>query len=400
MKRRTRYIAFGGRLLFVGFLLIVTFSFAMFQGGFVSWFIFYMSLPFGLYSFFLALYPLKDIRITRSIETANIQSGGRFTAAVTMERSIPFPLLYTVFSEATDFEVIGKKEREMAIPGFRRSLSWTYEITDMPRGEHILEGIQVEVADFFGWIRKSRLVPYRQRVLVYPRITELTYRPSKTNFEQGTAASPFTLVRDTTIPAGLREYQPGDKMTWIHWKSFARTQTLQTKEFEERQSQELFLLADRSPSPSYETQVELAASILRAVVRSGASAAYLAAGKNRTHFSAINGEGQFQQLMHHLMKVQPDSSTPFADMIEHDFGLAQATNMVFITGELTEEALNAIQRGARQLKMCTCLIVKNKDTRLTADEEAVHHMAKLKGFHVKVILPGNFENAFTEVGRT
>ncbi|WP_088007466.1 DUF58 domain-containing protein [Indiicoccus explosivorum] len=399
MRSGRHAISFVGRLLFVAFLLAVTFSFAMFQGGFVSWFIFYMSLPFALYSFLLALYPLKDIRIRRNAETVNIRSGSRFSADVAMERSIPFPLLYTVFAEVTDDEVISRQERKMTVPGFRTSLSWTYDIPSMPRGEHVLEGIRVEVADFFGWIRKSRLIPQRQTILVYPRITELKYRPVSSNFEQGTAASPFTLVRDTTIPAGIRNYQPGDRMSWIHWKSFARTQTLQTKEFEERQSQDLFLLLDRTPSESFETQVELSASILQAVIRSGASAAYLAPGKNRTYFPSLNGEDQFQQIMHHLMKVQPDDSAPFSDMVEQDFGLAQAANLMFVTGNLNESVLEGLQRGARQLKMCTVLVVKNKNTLLTQAEEAAHQKARAKGFQVKVIVPGNFNEVFQEVGR-
>ena len=43
-------------------LLIATFVFAMFQGGFVSWFLFYTFLPFALYSFVLFFYPLTSIR--------------------------------------------------------------------------------------------------------------------------------------------------------------------------------------------------------------------------------------------------------------------------------------------------------------------------------------------------
>ena len=29
----------------------------------------------------------------------------------------------------------------------------------MPRGEHVLEGVEIEVSDFFGWIRKTSFHP-------------------------------------------------------------------------------------------------------------------------------------------------------------------------------------------------------------------------------------------------
>ena len=34
-------------------------------------------------------------------------------------------------------------------------------------------------------------------------------------------ASPLNIVKDTTMATGVRDYQSGDRVTWIHWKSFA-----------------------------------------------------------------------------------------------------------------------------------------------------------------------------------
>ena len=53
-------------------LLIATFMFAMFQGGFVSWFLFYTFLPFVLYSFVLFFYPLSSFDVERKLIKKNI----------------------------------------------------------------------------------------------------------------------------------------------------------------------------------------------------------------------------------------------------------------------------------------------------------------------------------------
>ena len=89
-----------------------------------------------------------------------------------------------------------------------------------------------------------------------------------TQYDRGATASPLNIVKDTTMATGIRDYQSGDRVAWIHWKSFARTQTLMTKEFEDRRSQELILVLDGRPSEAFEEQVELAASILKEASRS------------------------------------------------------------------------------------------------------------------------------------
>ena len=52
------------------------------------------------------------------------------------------------------------------------------------------------------------------------------------------------------MATGVRDYQAGDRVTWIHWKSFARTQNLMTKEFEDRQSEDILVLLDGRESES------------------------------------------------------------------------------------------------------------------------------------------------------
>ena len=319
MKQFRKILNLWGRLFFVLFILILTFSFAMFQGGFVSWFIFYMALPFVLYSLFLSFYPLKDIQLTREIHTKQIRKGNNFAASVTLNRSIPFPLLYTILEEKTHSPALKKRNasenRKMFMPGFRKSYSWNYEIESMPRGEHVLEGIQVEIADFFGWVKKTRMVPLQQTVLVYPNTVDIAYRAMESRYDQGSMAAPFTLVKDTTMATGIRDYQPGDRVSWIHWKSFARTQTMRTKEFEDRQSEDLYLLDDRRLSDKFEVQVDLVASILQSIVRANSSVAYLSIGHSRDHFPILQTEEHLQRVMYFLTKVQPDLDKPAEEAV-------------------------------------------------------------------------------------
>ncbi len=403
MRELKKNTALWGRLILVLFILFGTFSFAMFQGGFVSWFIFYMSLPFILYSILLAFYPLQDVRAYREIHTAQVRKGGSFSATVTIYRKIPFPLLYTVLSEQTHSpslnKKIGSQGSKMLVPGFHKSYSWTYTIDEMPRGEHVLEGIHLETADFFGWVKKIQLLPVQQTILVYPNTVELTYRPMESRYDHGSMAAPFTLVKDTTMTSGLRDYQPGDRVSWIHWKSYARTQTLRTKEFEDRQSQELFLLDDRKNTEKFELQVELVASILQSVVRANSSLAYLSVGRNRTYFPLIQTEEHLQRVMYHLAKVQSDLDKPVDQAIGRELQQMNTSSLLYVTSHLSIEMIESIRRNAKNLSNCMCLVVANKGEFILEEDENVHQYARSKGFVVKRVNPENFATVFTEVSR-
>ncbi|MDN3450524.1 DUF58 domain-containing protein [Planococcus sp. APC 3906] len=401
MKKTASFVNLWGRLLFVLFILIFTFAFAMFQGGFVSWFIFYMALPFALYSLLLAVYPLQDMELSREIHTPQVRKGSPFLATIQVQRNMRFPLLYTVLTEQTHSPALNARtaggSQKMLVPGFSTGMSWSYEIRDMPRGEHVLEGVQVEVSDFFGWVKKSKLIPLQQKVLVYPNTTEIVYRPMESRYDQGAMAAPFTLVKDTTMATGVRDYRPGDRVSWIHWKSFARTQTMQTKEFEDRQSQDLFLLDDRRKTDKFELQVELVASILQSIVESKSSVAYLSVGATRNSFPVIQTEEHLHRVMYFLAKVQPDLENPAEEAVGRDLLKIQSSSLLYVTSKLTMDMVKVIQRNVKNLNACMCLVVMKKGERPSREDEQAFQFARSKGFTVKWVAPENFSSVFMEV---
>ncbi|WP_256204267.1 DUF58 domain-containing protein [Planococcus faecalis] len=263
----------------------------------------------------------------------------------------------------------------------------------------MLEGIHLEVADFFGWVKKTVLLPVQQTILVYPNTVDIVYRPMESRYDQGTMAAPFTLVKDTTMTSGLRDYQPGDRVSWIHWKSYARTQTLRTKEFEDRQSQELFLLDDRRNSEKFELQVELVASILQSIVRANSSVAYLSVGRNRNHFPLVQTEEHLQRVMYHLAKVQDDLDKPVDQAIGRELQQMNTSSLLYVTSQLSMDMVQSIRKNAKNLSNCMCLVVATKGENLLAEEEKVHQYARSKGFVVKRVSPENFATVFTEVSR-
>lgn len=389
----------GVLLLFV--LLVAAFVYAMFQGEFVSWFLFYLIIPLSIYSFLLFFYRIHDVEIERTIETRQIYSGGKFSASVHVKRKNRFPLMYTSFEEKVSKGLQQSTTwKQLTFWGMHKEYKWTYEIEQIPRGEHELEGIIIRVSDLFGWVRKEVFIPNKKTILVFPNLTDMVYIPIESRYDQGAAASRIQTMKDTSMATGIRTYQPGDRVSWIHWKSFARTQTLKTKEFEDRQSQDLFVLMDRNPSLLFEDIVDLTASIMQAIVRRQASSAFLSIGESRFFIQEVQSEEQLHRVLYHLTKVEADLTKPIERMIANDASIAHATSLLFITSNLTYEWIDSILKTANNMRVCTCFLVKSKELKLNREEQSLHQYAASRGIDVQVVTRERFAQAFLEVNRS
>lgn len=98
----------------------------------------------------------------------------------------------------------------------------------------------------FGLFRAWAIVEIDQQQLVYPKPSSHTTLPLKSS---GLSEGKKQLKSGTDDFKGLRSYERGDPLQHIHWKSFARHHTLQTKEFSSTSSDELWLnLSDTTVS--------------------------------------------------------------------------------------------------------------------------------------------------------
>ncbi|MDA6082961.1 hypothetical protein OSJ97_25830, partial [Escherichia coli] len=74
-------------------------SYAMFQGGFVSWFLFYSFLPFALYALGLSFYSLNDFKVERILPKTEFNAGEQAVITLRITRRTVFPLLYLIIED-------------------------------------------------------------------------------------------------------------------------------------------------------------------------------------------------------------------------------------------------------------------------------------------------------------
>ncbi|MDD1370122.1 DUF58 domain-containing protein, partial [Bacillus sp. MHSD17] len=92
MKRILRALYHFTKLSLIPLCLVLIFVYAMLQGGFVSWFLFYSIIPIGLYSLLLPFYALRNAEVKRITNQDEYVAGEPFLSTITIKRSFPFPL--------------------------------------------------------------------------------------------------------------------------------------------------------------------------------------------------------------------------------------------------------------------------------------------------------------------
>ncbi|KIL50650.1 DUF58 domain-containing protein [Jeotgalibacillus soli] len=390
------------KVLLLMLLLAGTFAYAMFQGGFVSWFLFYSFFPFGLYSVLIMIYPLKDFTVERSIKSQELKAGSSVTIAIRLKRRILMPLFYLIVEDQVTSSIFNNSQssqvKKLIYPGFRKTIELDYQINDLPRGEHKFSGIELKTGDFLGLFQKTRSLEEESSILVYPSYTIMPYHPINVRFDQGVASTELKIQRDTTMATGLREYQPGDRVSWIHWKSFARTNDLMTKEFEERKSHDVCVILDRTPSSSFEEMVTFTASLAKAILKKGAQIGFISSGQTRNYLPIRSGDSHERQIFYQLAKVQPDSTLLLEQVLKTETGyVQQSAAMMLVTSRLSREMVHQLHDFTKNNSTVAIFIVKSKQSRVSAEEQQIKALALSKGIWVKECYTGHFADVFSEV---
>jgi len=398
MKAVNRHVIAGAKIIVFLLLFFAAFSYGMFQGGFVSWFLFFSILPFALYALFILFYPVQKIQVMREIAKTDVSEGETVRMKMTVRFPFRSPLFFLTLSDEMP-EKLAKRGRTpyktLLFAFFKKELAVQYTIPNITRGEYEFPAVRVYVADWFGFVEKSRRIPCEASFLVYPAVVDMVYRPFENYFDQGMAAVRDQVKRDSTMAVQLRDYQPGDRFSWIHWKATARRNELMTKEFEQRQTNDLMIVLDCSPSGTFDLAVKFTASLIRAVIKKGGQAGLYACEKERHYFPVQGGVFHKQAMFYFLAKVEDESAIPWHKQIENDPVIfLQNINKIFVTTALREEDIEAIAKNVspRGAKLLVC--VKGNDEQISPGDTKLMNLAKSRGIFVKILREENFANAF------
>ena len=145
----------------------------------------------------------------------------------------------------------------------------TYEVTFDRRGAHTLGPARITVRDVLGLAERTYTYHNEHEVLVYPRVRDLT----------GSGRHELNLLPESQRSAmrnefeDLREYQRGDALRDIHWKSSAKRpdEELMVKEYTAQDDQGTVALTAEAEGgrPAADAMAEAAASVATFLLSAG-----------------------------------------------------------------------------------------------------------------------------------
>jgi len=347
-----------------------------------------------LYSLF-GIYILGRLWASRSLAAVRVERhheprmfyGESLAVRVEVHNRGWLPVLWLRLSDTVPFDLMGG-------PAFRRVLSLRpgerqrheYRLLGRRRGYYRLGPLVSQGGDLLGTAAYERHLRGDDWVIVYPRIVPLRELgfPSQSPF--GVLASKQRLFEDPARIRGVRDYQPGDSLRRLDWKTSARVGQLQVRRYEPAIALEtaifLNLAAGEYPQAYRYTATELG------IVASASLAVHLAekrqavalvtngrdplrsapppAGNGTTAALPLRkGREHLMHLLDLLARVEmvadaeAEAAVPFLDLLNRkSLALPWGSTVVAITSQegegLLETLLGLRRRGLRILLVLTC----------------------------------------------
>jgi uncharacterized protein (DUF58 family) len=228
----------------------------------------------------------------------------------------------------------------------------SYRLRPEKRGAFSLGPVEVTASDPLGIFQFKSELPVTSSLIVYPSPAALPwfFLPGGNPF----GASPLHSAEmrgEGSEFYGIREYQPGDPLRRVHWRSSARMGRLAVVEYEHDVSVDVTILLDTRKGSeighgietTLEYGVTIAASIAHLAASNNDIVRLVAPGYSEWHEPGLRGLEARQIAMEALARVQADQPISMADTLNSHAGVFRRDAFVaVITSVWSDDLLAAI----------------------------------------------------------
>ncbi len=326
-----------GLLLSVGLVVVA----AALTGATEVYFFLYLGLVVVLLAYMLARRGLNDLEAGSWLDRQHATVGDTLTVTYTLRSSarLPKPWLETHSPSTLPTPIPGR----VVSLGPRTSRTWAARVPLTHRGQYRVDPMVVRTGDPFGLFESVASVGPGAAILVYPQVESLPGWRLPSSAIEGASARAEHGPHLTPLVTSVRPYTPGDAFNRIHWRSSARHQELQVKEFDIEPSADLWVFVDLDRSAhtgsgetaTIESTVRAAAALAAHALSDDRGVGVEAIGLRRAVIASDRGGRQQHKVLTLLAVVQPEGTTPLAEMlVEGGVRMRQGTIAVVVTPSL------------------------------------------------------------------
>ena len=293
----------------------------------------------------------KPMRLARHLRGGEHLEGDdlRVDLDLELEASVPLPAVVLV-------EELGKLgEHVTPMHSNGRRLHAHYLLWSVPRGRYPYRLARAVLEDPFGLCRAEVDLGAGGALLVYPRLVDLDRVFSDAGSQ--TPEGRRVLLRR---PSGfdlhsVREYEQGESLRKVHWRSTAKRGQLMVKELEDAPRDEIAVVLDADasavagtpPDSSFDMQVRAAGSILKAHVRRGRRSVLVVSSALAESRRIHSSDGDWRAALELLAAVEPTASVPLATLLSADESAAsRALELTVVTARLAPDLVDRLAHRA------------------------------------------------------
>ena len=300
----------------------------------------------------------RGVRVRMSRSRDRVQAGESIVERFEVINDSGIPKLWLEVEETSD------------LPGhtaqFVTSLSrvshrnWRVQTECGRRGLYNLGPITVRSSDPFDIFHRELRFGHRRGLVVYPRALELPRYSAPPANLPGEGRFRRRTHYVTPNASGIRDYEAGDSVNRIHWKSSLRTGSLKVKTFELDPASHLWVILDLSSQDhmgsgddaSIETAVTVAASVVRLFINQNRSVGLMMFGDRLDVIEPDRGSQHFGRILESLAVAQPVGTVPVASILyQQSRRWGRHTTVIVITASTDPRWQGAIrtltQRGVK-----------------------------------------------------
>lgn len=170
---------------------------------------------------------------------------------------------------------VGAGLAEIAMPGLRGGADFAHEfaIPTRRRGAVPVGPVRTVRADPIGLVRREVVWTEREQLVIHPKT--ISVPSTSTGLIRDLEGAPTNDLTSSDVSFhSLREYQLGDELRYIHWKSTAKAGTWMVRQFEQTRRSHLVVAlslapADYASDEEFELAVSVAGSLGVRAIRDG-----------------------------------------------------------------------------------------------------------------------------------
>ena len=354
-------------------LLIVVIVLAFLTGSDSLFYLAYVLIGLWLLTVIWMRQVLAGLRIERRFPERAFH-GEMVRARLDVRNQGRWPVLWLKLHESLplDLHVPNFEQRVVSLAS-KEQVALDYQLKCWRRGYYMIGPLSLLTGDYFDLTSRRQVTWPAQPFIVYPRVVPLSRVGLPSQLPFGNLPTQQRIFQDPSRFFGVRDYQPGDSLRQIHWKSSARADQLQVKRFQPAIALNTVLVLNlndgeyalRSRTTASEMGIVVAASVAAHLIERRQPVGLAVLGMDAVTqqvglqvIPPVRGRDQLMRLLEVLARAELAATAPFVQSLDQASAkLGWGSTAVIITpgaGPHLEEALLQMRRrGVHVLLVAT-----------------------------------------------